>query len=39
VVGAPVPAAGHTLEQRDHLVAEQRAAVQSALEEARSLLR
>jgi 1-acyl-sn-glycerol-3-phosphate acyltransferase len=38
VVGAPIPAAGHTLERRAELVAEQRAAVGRALDEARALL-
>jgi 1-acyl-sn-glycerol-3-phosphate acyltransferase len=38
VVGAPIPAAGHTLEKRAELVAEQRAAVSQALDEARALL-
>jgi 1-acyl-sn-glycerol-3-phosphate acyltransferase len=38
VVGAPIPAAGHTMERRDELVAAQRAAVGRALEEARALL-
>ena len=38
VFGTPVPAAGHTLEDRDLLVAEQREAVQRALDEARALV-
>ena len=38
VFGAPVPIAGHSLEQRDELVAEQRAAVERALAEARALV-
>jgi 1-acyl-sn-glycerol-3-phosphate acyltransferase len=38
VLGAPVPAAGHTLERRAELVAEQRAAVQLALDEARGIV-
>ena len=38
VLGEPIPAAGHTLERRADLVAEQRAAVQKALDEARALL-
>ncbi|HZR08193.1 MAG TPA: lysophospholipid acyltransferase family protein [Myxococcales bacterium] len=38
VVGAPIPAAGHTMERRDDLVAAQRAAVGHALDEARALL-
>jgi 1-acyl-sn-glycerol-3-phosphate acyltransferase len=39
VLGEPVPAKGHTLERRNDLVAEQRSAVQTALDEARSMLR
>jgi 1-acyl-sn-glycerol-3-phosphate acyltransferase len=38
VFGAPVKVAGHSLERRDELVAEQRAAVQQALDEARALV-
>lgn len=38
VIGAPIPATGHTLERRDELVAEQRVAVQKALDEARGFL-
>ncbi len=38
VFGAPIPVAGHTLEDRGRLVAEQRAAVQRALDEARALV-
>jgi 1-acyl-sn-glycerol-3-phosphate acyltransferase len=38
VLGEPISAAGHALERRDALVAEQRAAVQRSLEEARALL-
>jgi 1-acyl-sn-glycerol-3-phosphate acyltransferase len=38
VFGAPIPVAGHTLEQRDELVAEQRRAVERALAEARALV-
>jgi 1-acyl-sn-glycerol-3-phosphate acyltransferase len=38
VFGAPVPVAGHSLEQRDELVAAQRAAVEQALAEARALV-
>jgi 1-acyl-sn-glycerol-3-phosphate acyltransferase len=39
VYGKPVPVAGHTLDERDALVAEQRAAVEQALEDAKGLLR
>lgn len=38
VFGPPIPIAGHTIEDRDELVAEQRAAVQRALDEARALV-
>jgi 1-acyl-sn-glycerol-3-phosphate acyltransferase len=38
VVGTPISPAGHTLERRDELVKEQRAAVQRALDEARAIL-
>ncbi len=38
VIGAPIPAAGHALERRDDLVAEQRAAVEKGLAEARTVL-
>ena len=38
VFGAPIPVAGHSLERRDELVAAQRAAVESALVEARALV-
>ncbi|MGZ6124493.1 MAG: lysophospholipid acyltransferase family protein [Myxococcales bacterium] len=38
VFGEPISAAGHTLEKRDELVAEQRAAVERALGEARALV-
>jgi 1-acyl-sn-glycerol-3-phosphate acyltransferase len=38
VLGEPIPSAGHSLDERDELVAEQRAAVERALAEARSLL-
>jgi 1-acyl-sn-glycerol-3-phosphate acyltransferase len=38
VLAEPIPAAGHSLERRDDLVAEQRAAVGRALDEARGLL-
>jgi 1-acyl-sn-glycerol-3-phosphate acyltransferase len=38
VFGAPIPVAGHSLDERDRLVAEQRAAVERALGEARSLV-
>ena len=38
VFGAPIPVAGHTLEDRDRLVAEQREAVQRALDAARALV-
>jgi 1-acyl-sn-glycerol-3-phosphate acyltransferase len=38
VFGAPIPVAGHAIEDRDRLVAEQRAAVERVLEEARSLV-
>lgn len=38
VFGAPVSVAGHSLDRRDELVAEQRAAVEHALAEARSLV-
>jgi 1-acyl-sn-glycerol-3-phosphate acyltransferase len=38
VFGAPVPVAGHSLERRDELVAAQRAAVETALAEARALV-
>jgi 1-acyl-sn-glycerol-3-phosphate acyltransferase len=36
--GKPIPIAGHTLEDRDRLVAEQRAAVEAALAGASALL-
>lgn len=38
VFGAPISIAGHSLERRDELVAAQRAAVESALVEARALV-
>lgn len=38
VFGAPVPVAGRTLERRDELVLDQRAAVEAALAQARSLV-
>ena len=38
VFGEPVPVAGHTLEQRSELVAEQKVAVEAALRRARALL-
>jgi 1-acyl-sn-glycerol-3-phosphate acyltransferase len=38
VFGAPIPVAGHTLDERDRLVHEQRAAVERALIEARALV-
>jgi 1-acyl-sn-glycerol-3-phosphate acyltransferase len=38
VFGKPVPVAGYTLDRRDELVAAQRAAVESALTEARALV-
>lgn len=38
VFGAPIPVAGHTIDERDLLVAEQRAAVEQALREARVLV-
>ncbi len=38
VFGAPVPVEGHSLDRRDELVADQRAAVERALAEARSLV-
>ncbi len=38
VFGKPIPVAGHTLEERDQFVAEQRAAVEAALAEARTML-
>jgi len=38
VFGAPIPIAGHSLQQRDALVAEQRQAVERALTEARALV-
>ncbi len=38
VFGAPIPVGGHTMERRDALVAEQRAAVERALGKARELL-
>jgi 1-acyl-sn-glycerol-3-phosphate acyltransferase len=38
VFGAPIPIAGHSLAERDALVAEQRAAVERALAEARALV-
>jgi 1-acyl-sn-glycerol-3-phosphate acyltransferase len=38
VFGAPVPVAGHTLEDRDRLVAQQRTAVEACVREARELL-
>jgi hypothetical protein len=38
VFGAPIPVAGHTIDDRDRLVAEQREAVQRALDEARALV-
>ena len=39
VFGAPIPVAGHTMEDRDRLVAEQRAAVAGCVREAREMLR
>lgn len=39
VFGAPIPVAGHTMEDRERLVAEQRAAVDGCVREARELLR
>jgi len=38
VFGEPIPMAGHTLEDRDRLVAEQRTAVEACVREARELL-
>jgi 1-acyl-sn-glycerol-3-phosphate acyltransferase len=38
VFGEPIPVAGHTLEDRDRLVAEQRTAVEACVREARELL-
>ncbi len=38
VFGAPIPVAGHSIDDRDRLVAAQRAAVESALAEARALV-
>jgi 1-acyl-sn-glycerol-3-phosphate acyltransferase len=38
VFGAPVPVSGHTLEDRDRLVAEQRKAVEACVREAREML-
>ena len=38
VFGAPIPIAGHTLDDRDRLVAEQRTAVEACVREARALL-
>jgi 1-acyl-sn-glycerol-3-phosphate acyltransferase len=38
VFGAPIPMAGHSIDQRDALVAEQRAAVERVLAEARALV-
>jgi 1-acyl-sn-glycerol-3-phosphate acyltransferase len=38
VFGKPIPSSGHALDRRDELVAEQRSAVQGALEEARALV-
>ena len=38
VFGPPIPIAGHSLEQRDALVGEQRAAVEKALAEARAMV-
>ncbi len=38
VFGAPIPVAGHTLDDRDRLVAEQRKAVEEVVAEARALL-
>ena len=38
VFGAPIPVAGHTMEDRLRLVAEQRAAVEVCVREARELL-
>jgi 1-acyl-sn-glycerol-3-phosphate acyltransferase len=38
VFGKPIPLSGHALERRDELVAEQRSAVETALQEARALL-
>lgn len=38
VFGPPIPSAGHTIEERDELVAEQRRAVGQALDEARALV-
>ena len=39
VFGAPIPIAGHTMADRDRLVAEQRTAVERCVREARALLR
>ena len=38
VFGPPIPIAGHTIDDRDRLVSEQREAVQRALDEARALV-
>jgi len=38
VFGQPIPIAGHELEDRDRLVAEQRAAVEQCVKRARELL-
>ena len=38
VFGAPIPVAGHAIDERDRLVDEQRAAVEKALSEARALV-
>ena len=38
VFGAPIPIAGHTIEERGRLVAEQRTAVEACVREARELL-
>jgi 1-acyl-sn-glycerol-3-phosphate acyltransferase len=38
VFGAPIPIAGHTMADRDRLVAEQRSAVDACVREARALL-
>ena len=38
VFGKPIPSSGHAIDRRDELVAEQRTAVESALQEARALV-
>jgi len=38
VFGSPIPVAGHTMEDRDQFVAEQRAAVEGCVREAREML-